>query len=195
GFIPHWSKRATRRWSVSSTSWTRRRACTRTCARSAPSSSSVVRCASRTAKRRTPTSCRRGKWAASVASGTVTGRTASRRSPGRARAPSPPGRGVASTGAEQMPPEAIQSSAALAVPVPLSRRAPHLVALGLALLGSWALYALVVRPWLPSGAPWVDVLTNVGARAVFWGVPCAVYLWRVQGARWWEPLGLGFPYG
>ena len=94
-----------------------------------------------------------------------------------------------------MPPEAIQSSAALAVPVPLSRRAPHLVALGLALLGSWALYALVVRPWLPSGAPWVDVLTNVGARAVFWGVPCAVYLWRVQGARWWEPLGLGFPYG
>ncbi len=94
-----------------------------------------------------------------------------------------------------MPTEGTPSSVARAVPVPQARRGPLLVVLGLALLVSWACYALVVRPWVPSASPWAELLTNVGARTVFWGGPCAVYLWRVQGARWREPLGLAFPYG
>lgn len=63
------------------------------------------------------------------------------------------------------------------------------------MLASWTFYAWGVRPWVPPASPWVEALTGIAARAVFWVLPCAVYLWRVQGTRWREPLGLGFPYG
>jgi membrane protease YdiL (CAAX protease family) len=77
----------------------------------------------------------------------------------------------------------------------VAARAPYLLALGGALLGLWTFYALAARPVLPRGSASFETAVNVAARALLWGVPCFLYLRRVQGSRWYEPLGLGIRHG
>lgn len=79
--------------------------------------------------------------------------------------------------------------------VPVPERAPYLLALGGVVLGLWAFYALGLRPLLPRGSAGFETAVGVGARALLWGVPCVLYLRRVEGSRWLEPLGLGVRHG
>ena len=75
-----------------------------------------------------------------------------------------------------------------------TRLAP-LLALGLSLLASWTIWAVLVYPMMVARFPQQQVLVGVLARTIFWGGPCAYYLARYWGKRALEPLGLTFPLG
>ena len=67
--------------------------------------------------------------------------------------------------------------------------------LAAALVVSWSVWALVVRPRVPQQAPGGETVVAVLAHVIFWVVPSSLYLTRYWGRRWPEPLGLGFPLG
>jgi len=69
-----------------------------------------------------------------------------------------------------------------------------LLFLGVIVYGLWAVWALWLRDRVaPSGDR--EAMAGVGARLVFWVLPCAVYLVSIWGPRFSAPLGLWFPLG
>lgn len=75
--------------------------------------------------------------------------------------------------------------------VPYEARLRPLTALGVSVLGLWMVWASLLQlvPTLASPG------SAIGARLLFWVLPCVVYLRHVDGRAWLRPLGLGFPYG
>lgn len=72
--------------------------------------------------------------------------------------------------------------------------APLLV-LSLVLLCGWTVWALGLRPYFVAPDETGTVWHSIAPRLVFWVLPCGLYLHRYWGARFLEPLGLGFPLG